>query len=223
MAPSGGGQPGPESAEFWHQRWRANNIAFHASDTNPLLLRHFAELAVPPQGRVCVPLCGKTRDIAWLLSQGRDVAGIELSEIAVRQLFAELGIDPEIEEDGAIRMFRGPGVDIFCGDIFAVDRARLGPVDAVFDRAALTALPTALRDRYAPHLAEISAAAPQLLITYFYDQALMEGPPFSTEEADLRRLYEPSHSVALLEEGRVAELRTLRDVLEQVWLLKPRR
>ena len=34
-----------------------------------------------------------------------------------------------------------PGIDIFVGDIFKLTRGILGPVDAVYDRAALVALP----------------------------------------------------------------------------------
>jgi thiopurine S-methyltransferase len=214
------GRGDPADAGFWHRRWQANEIGFHSHEINPLLVEHFAELAVPPHGRVCVPLCGKTLDIGWLLSQGCRVAGIELSEIAVRQLFEEMDIEPYIEEAGGFKLFRAPSVDIFCGDIFSVDRSALGPVDAVFDRAALTALPPKLRDRYAPHLVEITGAAPQLLITYLYDQRQMDGPPFSTSEADLRELYGSTYRIALLEEGELDRgLRSASEVVEQVWLL----
>ncbi len=42
--------------------------------------------------RVLVPLCGKSVDLLWLVGQGCDVTGVELSEIAVRAFFAEAGI-----------------------------------------------------------------------------------------------------------------------------------
>jgi thiopurine S-methyltransferase len=211
----------PADAAFWHRRWQAGEIGFHSDETNPLLVRYFGKLAVPANGRVCVPLCGKTRDIAWLLSQGRRVAGIELSEIAVRQLFDEMAIEPEVEETGAFKLFRGPGVDIFCGDVFDVDRALLGPVDAVFDRAALTALPPKVRDRYAPHLVKITGGAPQLLITYLYDQRQMDGPPFSTSDADIRKIYGRTYQITLLQEAELDRgLRAADNVVEQVWLLK---
>ncbi len=52
-------------------------------------------------------------------------------------------------------------------------------MDAVFDRAALVALPDTLRLRYAEHLHAITRAAPQFLLTFEYDQTQMNGPPFS--------------------------------------------
>jgi len=80
-------------ASFWHQRWGQNEIAFHESEANPSLVTYFKELSVTEGSRIFIPLCGKTRDIAWLLSDGYRVAGVELSEIAVTLLFIELEIE----------------------------------------------------------------------------------------------------------------------------------
>jgi thiopurine S-methyltransferase len=71
---------------FWIQRWETNNIGFHQSEANPLLVNVFKELALAKGSRVFLPLCGKTLDIAWLLSKGYRVAGAELSELAIEQL-----------------------------------------------------------------------------------------------------------------------------------------
>ena len=54
--------------DFSHHRWQTNRIGFHESRPNPLLVEHFPALEVPDGGRVFVPLCGKTRDIGWLLA-----------------------------------------------------------------------------------------------------------------------------------------------------------
>jgi len=78
-------------ASFWHQRWRTNEIPFHEYAVNQQLFKHFSALSLAKAGRVFVPLCGKSLDIGWLLSRGYAVAGAELSEIAVQQLFVELG------------------------------------------------------------------------------------------------------------------------------------
>jgi thiopurine S-methyltransferase len=47
---------------------------------------------------VFLPLCGKTLDIHWLLSNGYPVAGSELGEVAVKQLFSELAIITAIDD-----------------------------------------------------------------------------------------------------------------------------
>jgi thiopurine S-methyltransferase len=77
----------------------------------------------------------------------------------------------------------------FVGDIFDLSRATLGPVDAIYDRAALVALPETMRNRYAAHLMEITDHAPQLLICFDYDQSLQPGPPFSISDEEVGRHY----------------------------------
>ena len=51
----------------------------------------------------------------------------------------------------------------------------LGKVDAVYDRAALVALPAPMRQRYARHLGALGADAPQLLISFDYAQSQLPG------------------------------------------------
>lgn len=209
-------------ADFWHRKWERNDIGFHNSEAHPLLVAHFAALALPKGSRVLLPLCGKTRDIHWLLAAGYRVAGAELSRIAVEQLFAELGVAPDVAEAGALCRYSAPGIDIFAGDIFALSRDRLGPVDAVYDRAALVALPAETRGRYAAHLAAITGRAPQLLISFDYDQSLLEGPPFSVTGEEIARLYRDTYQPTLLAEADVAGgLKGKCPALETVWRLQP--
>ena len=82
--------------DFWHQRWQTNQIGFHLPDANPLMVKHFLNLGLPSGARVFLPLCGKTEDIPWLLSQGYKVAGAELSQIAIEELFKRLQLKPVV-------------------------------------------------------------------------------------------------------------------------------
>ncbi|WP_394559796.1 thiopurine S-methyltransferase [Aquipseudomonas alcaligenes] len=176
--------------DFWHSRWASGQIGFHLPSANPLLTRHFAALDLTPGSRVLLPLCGKSLDIAWLLDAGHPVVGVELSELAVQQLFAELGCTPRITRVNAdLQSYETDGLTLFVGDIFTLSRALMGPVAAIYDRAALVALPPTMRQRYANHLAEISARAPQLLISFDYDQSQLPGPPFAVPASELAQLY----------------------------------
>ena len=175
--------------DFWHQRWSSNQIGFHESQVNPLLVAHFATLDIPPGARVFLPLCGKTLDIDWLLSRGYRVAGAELSSLAVSQLFERLGVTAAVRRVGALECHSAAGLDVFIGDIFDLTAKELGAVDAVYDRAALIALPAPMRQRYATHVRALTRDVPQLLITLEYDQQCMEGPPFSVPAAEVRGLF----------------------------------
>ncbi|HMF86156.1 MAG TPA: thiopurine S-methyltransferase [Nitrospiraceae bacterium] len=206
---------------FWHQRWEKHEIAFHESEANPLLVKHFNELSLAKGSRVFVPLCGKTLDISWLLSNGYRVAGAELSQIAIEQLFMELGLQPEISTVGEVEQWSAKNLDLFVGDLFALSRKMLGPVDAIYDRAALVAFPEDMRNRYTAHLTGITHTAPQLLVCYDYNQSLMQGPPFSIRNEEVHRHYADNYEVTLMASTDVSGgLKGKCAAKENVWQLR---
>lgn len=206
---------------FWHQRWEKSDIAFHESEANPLLVKYFKALSLVKGSRVFLPLCGKTLDIPWLLSNGYRVAGVELSKIAIEQLFTELGVEPKISGVGEVDHYSAKNIDIFVGDIFDLSSKMIGLVDAIYDRAALVALPEEMRTRYTAHLTEITDKAPQLLLCYEYDQSLMEGPPFSISTEEVNQRYRNSYDLTLIASTNVpGGLKGKCAAKENVWLLK---
>jgi len=210
-------------ASFWQQRWERNEIAFHEAKANFLLVTHFVGLSLAQGSRVFVPLCGKTLDIHWLLSHGYRVAGADLSKIAVGQLFAELGVEPKIAVGGKISRYSAANIDIFVGDFFDLPKSELGRVDAIYDRAALVALPEAMRERYAAHLMDITDRAPQLLISYAYDQRLLDGPPFSVSSDEIARHYQGNYDLTLVASVDIpGGLKGKCAATENAWLLRKR-
>lgn len=207
---------------FWFNRWAKNETGFHLTEANPMLVKYFAELSLARGDRMFLPLCGKTLDIGWMISNGYRVAGAELSRIAIEQLFEELGIEPRISKDGGMEHYQGPNIDIFVGDIFNLTKEMLGRVDAVYDRAALVALPTGMRGRYTAHVMKITDDAPQLLICCEYDQRLMEGPPFSISDEEVKERYGGHFNLSLLGTmpGGLTRLKGRSDAKENVWLLR---
>ncbi|WP_242112163.1 thiopurine S-methyltransferase [Luteimonas aquatica] len=193
-------------AEFWQRRWHDNQIGFHQARVSPLLERHWDALSPPAGGRVFVPLCGKSLDMAWLAARGHRILGVELSELAVRQFFDEQGLAPDVRDSRYGTHYSAGPYELICGDAFALDAQALADCGAVHDRAALIALPAELRRRY---LATAYAALPPgcrgLLITLEYPQAEMDGPPFSVGEAEVRTLFA----------GWSATLAERRDILAQ--------
>jgi len=208
-------------ADFWHQKWAGNNIAFHNSQANSLLIKYFGTLSLEKGDRIFVPLCGKTLDIAWLLSQGYRVAGAELSKVAIDQLFAELEIAPNIAEHGELIHYSAANIDIFVGDIFDLSGEMLGPVDAIYDRAALVALPREMRDRYTNHLLKITNKAPQLLICFEYDQTMMAGPPHSISHEEVHQHYKNTYALRLAESKKMPQgLKGKCPATKNVWVLQ---
>lgn len=208
-------------ASFWNQKWQEGDIGFHQSEANPFLIKHFEKLNLAKGGRVFLPLCGKTRDLAWLLNCGHRVVGAELSELAINELFKNLEVEPKISRVGKLTHYSAKDIDIFVGDIFDVSAEVLGSVDAVYDRAALVAMPENMRHQYTSHLMEITYAAPQLLICYEYNQQLMDGPPFSVSEAEIQHHYASAYQVNSAESKEVAGgLKGKVASIETAWLLQ---
>ena len=114
---------------------------------------------------------------------------MELSALAVDQLFQALDSTPQKQRTGNLVHYRAPNIDIWVGDLFDLSSSALDAVDAVYDRAALVALPEAMRKRYAAHLTALTDGARQLLVTFEYDQREHAGPPFSVSEKEVRQLY----------------------------------
>lgn len=186
--------------EFWQQRWAHHEIGFHQPAPTPQLLAHWPALGVPAGAQVFVPLCGKSLDLAWLAGQGYRVLGVELAQIAVDEFFAEHGLVPAVERTRYGLHHRAGLIELICGDAFGLDAELLAGCAAVFDRAALIALPSDMRQRYVGELyARLPTGCRGLLVTLEYPQAERAGPPFSVDEAEVRALYAPHWDVAPLE------------------------
>lgn len=177
-------------AAFWLDRWENGQIGFHGSEVHEALRTHWSALGAPAGTPVLVPLCGKSLDMAWLRGQGHPVVGVELSPVAVREFFAEHGLTPSVSTSGAFERWSAGGITILRGDVFDLTPDDVAACRSLYDRAALVALPPALRERYARHLSAIlPASARMLLVTLRYPPTEMQGPPFSVDEAEVRRLY----------------------------------
>lgn len=186
--------------DFWHQRWREGRIGFHQDRVTPLLERHWPSLDLPAGSRVFVPLAGKSLDLAWLASQGQRVLGVELSRLAIEQFFAEHGLTPETRDSTYGRHYRAGDVELICGDVFDIDAEVLADCTAVFDRAALIALPPELRRRYVDDVyAKLPVYCRGLLVTLEYPQHEKQGPPFSVQEDEVRSQYGRAWRVTTLE------------------------
>lgn len=172
--------------DYWLGRWREGRIGFHLAQPNPLLIEHCAVLSNAT--RVLVPLCGKSVDLEWLVVSGFDVVGVELSELAAQTFFAERELTPKRREQAGFVVYEHGNLSIWVGDFFATSSAELGVFDAVYDRAALIALPPELRRSYVSQLETLLAPkATLLLITLHFDAP--GGPPFSITPEEVRELY----------------------------------
>jgi len=179
-----------QNADFWHDKWASGEIGFHQDDFHPFLKKYWKKTGLKRRSTVFVPLCGKTKDMLYLRECSHDVIGVELSAQAAKDFFAENNMKSMTLPKGDFDCHIGNGLSIYTGDFFKITEQQLKHVRAVYDRAALIALPEKLRSKYAEHLKDILPAGTLIfLVTIEYEGGKIDGPPFSVSEDEITSLF----------------------------------
>ncbi|MEZ4264977.1 MAG: thiopurine S-methyltransferase [Myxococcota bacterium] len=209
---------------FWHSMWQGERLGFHQSTINAHLAAAESFLTDAGAQRVLVPLCGKSRDLLWLKARFDEVVGVEFVETAVAAFFAEQGLSPSHTADLGLARYEVDGLALLAADIFDVTAAAVGPLDAVYDRAALIALPAEVRPRYVEHILSLSRPGTRILLLTMHGD-YPSGPPFSVSDDEVRALYGARCGLERDDAGQVTDLpESLADkgVRATVWRIQVR-
>merc|ERR1719391_1294714 len=193
---------------FWRGRWQRNDAGWHVDHFNKNLLKFWPQLVGGRKAlRVLVPLCGKSRDLAWFYSQGHSVVGVEGVRQAVDSLFQEEGFEYKVQriEGSTNKAWRYSTLDnrlvVYVTDFLLVDSDLLGgKFDAVFDRGALEALHLADREPYLQVMRGLMT--PDViyhLSGHLYDIPTKQGPPRPLPLPVVQQLF---HGLQVVEVGR---------------------
>ncbi|OBP15259.1 hypothetical protein A5320_07750 [Rheinheimera sp. SA_1] len=174
-------------ANFWHQVWQQDQLGFQLAEAHPLLKAQLA--ALPADGAVLVPLCGKSPDLHLLAQQYR-VVGAELSQIACRDFFTEAQLPVSQRDFGVFTLWQAAQYQLWQGDFFELPSTAVSGCQLIYDRAALVALPPDMRQRYAQTLKQLLPQATLLLISLEYPEHEKQGPPFSVSSAEISQLFD---------------------------------
>lgn len=213
--------------KFWLNRWKKADTGFHRETAQPFLRAYWQKLALDPAARVFVPLCGKSSDMVWLAHQGHHVVGAELSPIAIDAFFSNVDLVPDVTEHGALTLKSAGPYTIWQGDIFDISPQAIAPIDVIYDRAAVVALPGDIQNQYARFLGRCAPPGSKVfLISLSYDQQEMEGPPFSTPQTRVTQLFadeftieEIAHNPDALEDSENLKTRGLTHLTETLYIL----
>lgn len=215
--------------DFWIERWQRGETGFHQEGGNDLLAKHWPALGLAAGRGVFVPLCGKSVDMMRLAARGYSVVGAELSPLAVQDFFAENGLRAETRQVGSFTVHNAGAITIWCGDFFALPAEATQGIAAVYDRAALIALPADMQAKYANKLLSLLPAGTQvLLVSLTYPDGAIAGPPFSTPRAQVDRLFAVTHDIEMLEErdglntSPVLREKGVSRLDETVYVLRPK-
>lgn len=211
-------------ANFWIQAWSEGRTNFHKEKYNEKLLAHFPRLNPEIGQRVLVPLCGKSKDLLWLSKQGLKVHGIELHEQAVKDFFTENNLPvPSRSQDENYINYSEENIRLSCGDFFKLPQSEV--YDFVYDRASLVALPAPMRKDYSQVIKRsLRSGGKYLLVVFEYNQAELDGPPFSVSEKEIHELYDDSFKITHLEsetlQNEGTKFEKLSSFKQKVYLLE---
>jgi thiopurine S-methyltransferase len=213
--------------KYWLQWWAQNRPGLHQAEYNRWLLAHWPTLGIAPGAQAFLPMCGKSRDLHWLVENGYTATGIDFSPLAIESYFEECGEPYELQPGPNLPCYEGARTRIYCGDFFDLTARELADTAAVFDRAALVVLAAADRRRYVDHLLRVVPDGTWiLLVTCEYDQNLAAGPPFAVHVDEVHALYGERCDIELLETGVADTLpphfagHGVTSAAEQVWRIR---
>ncbi|ODM89850.1 putative thiopurine S-methyltransferase [Orchesella cincta] len=232
--------------EKWETRWNENKLRWHKDAIDPLLIKHLGKLhekdkddpiSTSPK-KFFVPLCGKTLDIAYILSLGYHVFAVEGVRKAVDTLNTENNFGLEFHEQDSIFKTLDGKLQIYLGDLFTCPFEKWAPFDYVWDKGSLTAIDEESRQKYKISMQK-SVQIPgsndyhnfkYLLRTVIYDKSKSEGMgPKCVSETDMNDLYGDWTNITLLESVKLPEGHILRRNInigsvchENIYLLSPK-
>ena len=206
-------EPDTTTAEYWEKRWEEKNTSWHREAVNKKLIKYLHELSGGRSNvRVFVPLCGKSIDMLWLVAQGHEVVGVELSKLAIESFFQENNLEFSVEKVklavavDLVDVYKcvGKKITIFCCDLFVVSKDDFGKrFDAIWDRGSLSAILPAFGDRgkrYTKKMRSLLADdGNYLLESHFYEVDRNNEPPASLSMEFRNKLYEQNFVLRELE------------------------
>lgn len=175
-------------AQFWLDKWERQETGFHLPSVHSWLKKYYATV-FNQSGGVFVPLCGKSTDLSYFAENNHYTLGCELSLKAAKQFFAVNQLEYEVRSNQSFKSLKADNLEILVGDYFNLQTSQLAQCQFVYDRAALIALPEAMRVQYVQQMRTLIPAARLLLITLEYEQESMSGPPFSVVESEVQTLF----------------------------------
>lgn len=162
----------PEHPDFWCKRFHAGTTPWDAGKAP----REFIEFIGRHPGPLTtlIPGCGSGWEAGILAELGWPVTALDFSPAAVERAREILG---------------EAAVDLVCDDFFTWAPSR--PLDLIYERAFLCALPRKMWDDWGKRVAGLLPSG-ALLAGFFFVCDQLKGPPFGISQDQLDHLLSPN-------------------------------
>ena len=187
----------------WREKWDQSATGWHRDSVDTRLKQYLDKLTQgKPSVSILVTWCGKSVDIPWLCEQGYSVVGVEISEIAVKQLFEENGIPYDTSQEGEFKVHKASDkpLKIITGNYYNLTPEVCGTFEAVWDHNAFCAAQPSNRELYIKVLVSLLKPNARILLsTWEYDQSKRSKAPFSVPTELVNTLFKEQFNVEYLD------------------------
>ncbi|MBK8260697.1 MAG: methyltransferase domain-containing protein [Nannocystis sp.] len=183
----------PSDPEFWQELYASGGDRWELGQPAPPLAAYLE--ADPPRGQDALVVgCGRGHEARLLARLGAQVTAIDLAPAAITDARALLARDePHLH------------VDFQVGDLFDL-RGRPPAFDLVLEHTCFCAIEPTRRGDYVRAIADALRPGGRL-IALFYAHGRPGGPPYTVDEDELLRRFQPDFEVErlLLAEGSIPQ------------------
>lgn len=167
--------PGEES--FWEERYREGTTGWDLGQPAPPFVDLLSSPDAPPPGKMIVLGSGKGHDAIFFARQGFDVTAVDFAPSAV-------------EEARKNAQAQGVSANFVQHDLFTLDGTYNHAFDYVLEHTCFAAIPIIAREEYVKVVRRLLRPTGEY-IAIFFAHGRPGGPPFTTDRAELMRLFRP--------------------------------
>jgi methyl halide transferase len=175
----------PDNPEFWESRYKEGDTGWDIGQAAPPFVDLLARPDAPAPGTMLVLGSGRGHDAIYFARHSFKVVGVDFAPEAIS--YARRAAERE-----------GVKVVFVEGDLFELDDAYSHRFDYVLEHTCFSAIPLHRREEYA-RLVKRLLAPGGLFIALFFAHGRPGGPPFGTDERQVRELFGPHFAIEKLE------------------------
>lgn len=161
--------------KHWNDIYLAGDAGWDKGRPSPPLVRLSGEGLVPAGAKLVVLGAGRGHDALALAKKGFRVTAVDFAEEAAKAMRA-----------GAKKA--KADIEVLQEDIFALPKTRTGAFDAAVEHTCFCAIDPKRRAEYVD-VAHAILVPGGTLLGLFYAHGREGGPPYTTDEAEVRRLF----------------------------------
>jgi len=176
--------PTPSDAAYWDAIYREGTPGWDKGRPSPPIVRMIGEKVIPAGSWVCVIGAGKGQEAIALAKAGYRVTAVDFAEEAVK------GVRENAKAAGV-------ELDVQQRDLFTLPTDFRATFHAILEHTCFCAIETTRRAEYVD-VVHACLRENGILFGLFYAHGRNGGPPFTTDEAEVRKLFEPRFTVERL-------------------------